>query len=151
MLALPTAQQRSMWLQAHAVRPDKDRCPRFRCDGKFHSYILISAESDPVPDMALSFGYDPNNDLYFITDNTPEEIRPSILQIEYRRINHDAHHSHHHALQTSLAGMPNGKIKKLLVPRLLTFYANLDSEFESFESFEAQDAHAALAYLESIK
>src|SRR3989338_10045350 len=138
MLALPTAQQRSMWLQAHAVRPEKDRYPRFTCDKKWHAYILISAESDPVPDMALSFGYDPNNDLYFITDNTPEEIRPSILQIEYRRINHDDHHSHCHALRTSLEGMPKSGMRKLLLARLLTFYKNLDAAFEDCESIESQ-------------
>ena len=140
MLAFAKKEDRSAWLQAHARDPKK-----FKCNQQWHRYYLVEDQFEP--DMGICFGYDPNNDAYFISDNVPTAIRTKILQIEYYRIKIVDQQSHECALRLCL----QYDVDALLIQTLTTFYGNLCAHFEHGEqTLESQDAKAALDYLRSL-
>lgn len=134
----------SMWLQAHAQDPH-----RFRCDNRWHNYFLV--DDDFNPDMGICFGYDPANNAFFISDNTPANIRTDILRIEYRRINLTPNQSHYQALRSSLEAMPASSTRSLLIETLTEFYSNLCLHFEhGEETTKSLVVALALRYLRSL-
>lgn len=135
----------SMWLQAHAQK----RPIKFWWDHRWYQYCLV--DDDFNPDMGICFGYDPGNNMYYISDNVPEEIRVSIVCIERLRIMVANDQRHAWALEFYLEKMPRSNKKTLLVETLTHFYSELVRHFEEgCETLESLDAKAALKYLRSL-
>ncbi len=135
----------SMWLQAHT----QQKPIKFWYNQRWYRYCLV--DDDFIPDMGICFGYDPNNKMYYISDNVPATIRVNILRIECGRITVANDKRHAWALAYYLEHMPQSDKKTLLVATLTTFYSELAHHFEhGEETLESKDAHAALNYLRSL-
>lgn len=88
-------------------------------------------QDDIFPDIPVFFGKCSANDIFFVSDSTPEAVRPELVRMEYDRL-HSASRSYSQIVNASMR-FGSHSISAPLAETLSRFFTALLNSFETMQ------------------